>query len=317
MLNAKDYRPIWITLILLLIACALFMTVNANGQWDFILPLRAGKLASLILVAYAIGVSTLIFQTITNNPILSPSILGFDALYIFLQTVLVAVIGGIGYTQINPIMKFGAELLMMITGSLLLFQMLLRQGGSDLARMILIGVIAGIFFRSLTGLLQRIIDPEEFAIVQANVFATFNTVNRDMLGISAAVIALSTVFIWHQRFKLDVYLLGRAQATNLGINYPANTLWLLAWVAVLVATSTALVGPVSFFGLLVCALTNQFARTMHHSIRIPLVFLIAALVLVAGQLLFEHVLDMKAVLSVVIELTGGLVFLWLILKKKH
>ena len=314
---SESYRSMWLVAGLLLVSCTLFLTLNANGNWDFILPLRATKLASLLLVAYAVGVSTLLFQTLTNNPILTPSILGFDSLYIFLQTLLVAVLGGVGYTHLPPMGKFGFELVAMVGGSLLLFQMLLRQGGRDLVRMILIGVIFGILFRSLSSLLQRLIDPEEFAVAQAYTFASFNSVNQQMLAIAAVILFISSVFIWRERYRLDVHLLGRDQAINLGIPYTRHTLWLLAWVAVLVATSTALVGPVSFFGLLVAALANHFAPNMKHSTRLPMVFLTAALLLVAGQTVFEHVLGMKAVLSVVVEFAGGLVFLWLVLKRKR
>ena len=314
---SESYRSMWLVAGLLLVSCTLFLTLNANGNWDFILPLRATKLASLLLVAYAVGVSTLLFQTLTNNPILTPSILGFDALYIFLQTLLVAVLGGVGYTHLPPLGKFGFELAAMVGGSLLLFQMLLRQGGRDLVRMILIGVIFGILFRSLSSLLQRLIDPEEFAVAQAYTFASFNSVNQQMLAIAAVILFISSVFIWRERYRLDVHMLGRDQAINLGIPYTRHTLWLLAWVAVLVATSTALVGPVSFFGLLVAALANHFAPNMKHSTRLPMVFLTAALLLVAGQTVFEHVLGMKAVLSVVVEFAGGLVFLWLVLKRKR
>ena len=314
---SESYRSMWLVAGLLLVSCTLFLTLNANGNWDFILPLRATKLASLLLVAYAVGVSTLLFQTLTNNPILTPSILGFDALYIFLQTLLVAVLGGVGYTHLPPLGKFGFELAAMVGGSLLLFQMLLRQGGRDLVRMILIGVIFGILFRSLSSLLQRLIDPEEFAVAQAYTFASFNSVNQQMLAIAAVILFISSVFIWRERYRLDVHMLGRDQAINLGIPYTRHTLWLLAWVAVLVATSTALVGPVSFFGLLVAALANHFAPNMKHSTRLPMVFLTAALLLVAGQTVFEHVLGMKAVLSVVVEFAGGLVFLWLVLKRKQ
>ena len=314
---SESYRSMWLVAGLLLVSCTLFLTLNANGNWDFILPLRATKLASLLLVAYAVGVSTLLFQTLTNNPILTPSILGFDSLYIFLQTLLVAVLGGVGYTHLPPMGKFGFELAAMVGGSLLLFQILLRQGGRDLVRMILIGVIFGILFRSLSSLLQRLIDPEEFAVAQAYTFASFNSVNQQMLAIAAVILFISSVFIWRERYRLDVHLLGRDQAINLGIPYTRHTLWLLAWVAVLVATSTALVGPVSFFGLLVAALANHFAPNMKHSTRLPMVFLTAALLLVAGQTVFEHVLGMKAVLSVVVEFAGGLVFLWLVLKRKR
>ena len=205
---SESYRSMWLVAGLLLVSCTLFLTLNANGNWDFILPLRATKLASLLLVAYAVGVSTLLFQTLTNNPILTPSILGFDSLYIFLQTLLVAVLGGVGYTHLPPLGKFGFELAAMVGGSLLLFQMLLRQGGRDLVRMILIGVIFGILFRSLSSLLQRLIDPEEFAVAQAYTFASFNSVNQQMLAIAAVILFISSVFIWRERYRLDVHLLG-------------------------------------------------------------------------------------------------------------
>ncbi len=128
-------RPLWTAAALLLASCALFLTLDAGGNWDFVLPLRLGKLAALLTVAYAVGVSTMLFQTLTNNPILTPSILGFDSLYIFLQTLLVFVLGGAGYSQLPPAGKFGFELVAMMGGSVLLFFILMKQGGRDLARM--------------------------------------------------------------------------------------------------------------------------------------------------------------------------------------
>lgn len=313
---SQSTKLILILSALLILSAALFLTWNAQGAWDFVLAIRAKKLAALLLVAYAVGVSTLLFQTITHNPILTPSILGFDALYVFLQTALVAALGGLGYAQLAPLGKFSLELAAMLGGSLLLFSLLLRQGGRDLARMILIGVIFGVLFRSLSSLLQRMIDPEEFAVAQTAMFASFNTVNTKLLGFGGAIAVISVPVLWRERHRLDVHLLGRDQVTNLGISYPRHTLWILAWIALLVATATATVGIVSFFGLLVCALANHFSGSLHHAVRLPMVFLVSAVMLIGGQAVFEHLLGMKAVLSVVVEFAGGLVFLWLVLKKR-
>lgn len=317
MIHTPTYRPLWLAAALALSACILFLTLNAGGNWDFVLPLRLGKLAALLLAAYAIGVSTLLFQTLTRNPILTPSILGFDALYVFLQTLLVFVLGSSAYTALPPVGKFALELAAMVGGSLLLFATLMKQGGRDLARMILIGVIFGIFFRSIAALLQRMIDPEEFAVAQAYTFASFNTVQPDLLAMAAVLLPLSAVFLWRERYRLDVHMLGRDQAVNLGLNHARHTLWILLWIAVLVATATAAVGPVSFFGLLVVALADHFAPSAKHGVRLPMVFFTAVILLVGGQTLFEHLLGMQAVLSVVVEFAGGLVFLWLVLKKKR
>ena len=313
----QDRKTLLALTALLLLSCALFLTWNApQGEWSYILPLRGAKLAALLLVAYSVGVSTLLFQTLTNNPILTPSVLGFDALYVFLQTLLVFALGSTGYTQLPLYGKFALELAAMLGGSLLLFSLLLRQGGRDLARMILIGVIFGVLFRSLSSLLQRMIDPEEYAVAQTAMFASFNTVNTKLLGFGGAIAIASVPVLWRERYRLDVHLLGRDQVTNLGISYPRHTLWILAWIALLVATATATVGIVSFFGLLVCALANHFSGSLHHAVRLPMVFLVSAVMLIGGQAVFEHLLGMKAVLSVVVEFAGGLVFLWLVLKKR-
>lgn len=316
-LQPTGKHALWLAFALLLGCCALFLTYNVNGNWDFALPLRLTKLAALLLVAYAVGVSTLLFQTLTNNPILTPSILGFDALYVFLQTLLVFVLGGVGFTALPILGKFSLELVLMMGGSLLLFATLMKQGGRDLARMILIGVIFGIFFRSISALLQRMIDPEEFAVAQAYTFASFNSVNPKLLAIGAVVLLASSIFIWRERHRLDVHLLGRDQAVNLGLNHARHTLWILLWIAALVATATAMVGPVSFFGLLVVALANHFSPNMKHSTRLPMAVCTAGILLAGGQAVFEHFLGMQAVLSVVVEFAGGLVFLYLILKKKR
>lgn len=314
----REYQVLALAFLALLLVSALFMTINkGQNDWSFLLPFRGRKLLALWVVAYAIGVSTLLFQTLTHNPILTPSILGFDSLYVLIQTVLVALFGGVLYAEVGSLVKFSGEVVVMMVGSLLLFRLLIRQGMEDLARMILIGVVFGVLFRSLSSLLQRMIDPEEFAIVQSATFAQFSVVNKKILGFALGICVLSAIFLWRERYRLDVFELGRAQAINLGVPYQQTMLWVLLWIAILVATATAMVGPVSFFGLLVCALANDLAPNRHHALRLPLVFCLGGIALVGGQVVFEHVLGLKGVLSVVVEFLGGLMFLYLILRRKY
>jgi len=305
-------HPKSIAAIILLISMTLFLTLNVNGYWDFALPLRGKKLLALMVVGYAIGVSTLLFQTLTHNPILTPSLLGFDSLYVLLQSLLVFFLGAISFTSLDPIAKFTLEIVLMFGASLLLFKLLFSKSSQDLTRLILVGVIFGVLFRSLSALIARLINPDDFVVVQSASYAQFNTVNPQLLGISLFICAITAIFVWRWRYQCDVLMLGKSQAVNLGINYQRLAFGLLTVIAVLVATATALVGPVTFFGLLVCALTNRIARHMYHSERLILVSLVAMICLVLGQTIFEQVLDMAGVLSVVIELAGGLMFLALI-----
>lgn len=305
-------HPCLLATVVLMISALLFLTVNVHGHWDFALPLRSKKLLALMVVGYAIGVSTLLFQTLTHNPILTPSLLGFDSLYVLLQSLLVFFLGAISFTSLNPVAKFGLEIGLMFGASLLLFRLLFSNTNQDLTRLILVGVIFGVLFRSLSSLIARLINPDDFVVVQSASYAQFNTVNPQLLTISILLCALTGIAIWRWRYQCDVLMLGKPQAINLGINYQRLAFRLLTVISILVATATALVGPVTFFGLLVCALTNRIASNMSHSQRLILVSLVAMICLVLGQTIFEQLLGMAGVLSVVIELAGGVVFLLLI-----
>lgn len=309
-------RFLSILAICLVVASIWFMTFGVKGNWDFVLQLRGKKLLMLLTVAYAVGVSTLLFQTLTHNPILTPGLLGYDSLYLLLQTITVFALGAVGYTRIEAINKFIVEAPLMMAASLLLFRTLSQNSYGDLSRLILTGMIFGVMFRSCNSLLQRLLDPTVFTVAQTSYFAQFTSVKVSMLCIGSIIMLLSFIWIWRLRKQLDVLMLGRDATIALGIDYVRLSRQLLLWIALLVSVSTALVGPVSFFGLLICALVNVCVPNMRHSLRIPAAFLVAALVLIVGQFLFEHLLGMQGVLSVVIEFCGGMVFLWLVLGRR-
>lgn len=298
------------------LAALAFMFTAPKGSWAFLLPFRAERLAAMTLVGATIGVATILFQTVVGNRILTPSILGFDALYGLFQTGLVFVFGGIGFAALDPRLKFLAESALMAAVAISLLGLLLGRGRHDLHRMLLIGVVLGTFLRSLSGLLQRLMDPNEFAVVQGATFASFSKVRGDLLLAAAPLALLACLLAWRHRAALDVLALGRPTAISLGVAHDRLCRLMLALTAVLVSVATALVGPLAFFGLLVASLAHVSVPAPRHAFLLPAAALIGATVLVAGQTLFERVLGMQATLSVVIEFAGGLLFLFLLLRSR-
>ncbi|WP_117190181.1 iron chelate uptake ABC transporter family permease subunit [Rhizobium terrae] len=294
------------------LACVIaFMTIGLRGNIGFVLSLRAAKLAALLQVSVSIAVSTVIFQTVTNNRILTPSIMGLDALYLFGQMLLVFMLGGLGYAALDSQLKFGGEVLvLMALATGLLLPMLRRR--TDMELMLLAGIIFGVLFRSLHSLLARLVDPNDFAVAQGASFANFNNVRTDLLIFAAVLTLMGAVIAWRARHVLDVVALGADAATGLGVTWSKTVTGLLALVSALVAVSTALVGPVAFMGLLVAALAERLADTRRHAILIPAAISTAIIILVGGQTLFQHVFGNSSTLGVVIEFVGGLVFLFLL-----
>lgn len=304
-------NPILLAFIVLVIGCGLYLTLNVIS-WDFALPLRTRKLIAFLVVGYAVGVSTLLFQTLTHNPILTPSLLGFDSLYVLIQSLLLFFLGMLSYVTLPTVGKFAFEVAVMMMLSVILFRFLFTKHNQDLTRLILVGVIFGTLFRSLSYMVARMINPDEFVTVQAQSYASFTAVNVNLLITSVVLSVATFIYVWRQRFALDVLLLGRNCAISLGVPYHKLSLGILMTISLLVSMATALVGPITFFGLLVCALTNRFCTKMAHGERLILVTLIASSTLILGQAVFEHVFKMAGVLEVVIELFGGVAFLLLI-----
>lgn len=288
-----------------------FMAIGLRGNLAFVLELRGTQLAAFAVVGISIAVSTVVFQTISANFILSPSILGLDALYLFCQTLLVFLLGGFGYAGLDLLLKFGVEALVMVGAAVLLFMPLLRRS-VDLSLLLLSGIVLGILFRSLSAFLARVIDPNDFAVLQDASFASFNNVDPNLLGLGALVTGAACLVFWRSRSLLDVMALGRPAAIGLGVPWNATATWMLMLVAAMTAVATALVGPLSFLGLLVVALSERIAVTRRHAVMLPLASLVAVIVLVGGQLVLRHVVGADAVLSIVIEFAGGLVFLILL-----
>ena len=291
------------------------LTIGARGNWGFVLTFRGTRFAALLVVGASIAVATVLFQTVSGNRILTPSIMGFDALFVLLQTALVFTLGGFGLSALPAGTRFGLEAALLMGAALVLFGTLLGGRRIDIHRTILTGIICGVLFRSLASFLQRLIDPNEFAVVQGSSFARFNAVETDLLGLSALLSATVLWAAWRLRHRLDVLALGRDHAVGLGVEHRRSVLVVLTLVAALVPVSTALVGPVTFFGLLVTALAHRLMGTHRHAVLLPGAALIAGIVLVGGQTVIERVLGLATTLSVPAEFLGGLVFLFLVLRE--
>ncbi|MGV3651324.1 MAG: iron chelate uptake ABC transporter family permease subunit [Devosia sp.] len=312
-------RPATVLLVLgvlTIVSILAFMTLGARGSWSFIIPFRGRKLLALVLVAISVATSTVLFQTATNNRILTPSIMGFDQLYVLLQTGLVFFFGIGIITGLDPSFRFSLEIAVMVGFASLLFSWLFVWKERSLHLLVLVGIVFGTMFRSAIQFLQRMMDPNAFNVLQDSFFASFSQVDTTQLGFAYAVLALMAVIILRMLPVLDVLTLGRAHAINLGVDYKGTITILLGVISVLVGVSAALVGPVTFFGLLVASLAHALIGTSKHRFILPAAIMLGVIALVGGQTLLERVFAFDTALSIIIEFLGGIVFLYLVIRRQ-
>lgn len=307
-------RRIAVLAALAVLAVLAYLLVDLRGSVAFALQLRGRTILTMLLVGYAIAVSTVLFQTVTTNRILTPSIMGFDALYAALQTVLVAVLGAANVGRLGIGGRYALELALMVGISLLLFSRLFGRRGYSLHLLILVGIVLGVLFRSVSAFVQRLLDPNEFYVLQDRLLASFTRVDPTLLLVSAGLVLAVSAVAWRIRSRFDVVALGRPMAVNLGLDHRRTVLIILVLVAVLVAVSTALVGPVTFFGLLVANLAYQVTGTGSHRATLPAAVLLSVICLAGGQAVLQHGFGLDTTLSVVVEFLGGIAFIVLLLR---
>lgn len=308
-------KRVMILLVLALVCITCFMTINLKGNINYILMHRTWIVLTMILVAFSASTSTLLFQTLTNNRILTPSIMGFESLFVLIQTIIIFFIDIQGIPFIGVIGKFIFESLVLIFFSLFLYQGLLTKLKQNLHLVLLIGIVLGTLFRSFSNLLQRLMTPTEFAVLQSRIFATFTRAEPVLILFSLAIVTIIGLVLWQMRYRFDVLALGRDNAISLGLDYQKNVSIILLLVSILVAISTALVGPFTFLGLLIANLAYSVSGSSQHRYLLPTAFLLGIIFLVGGQMFLERALNMVGALSIVIEFIGGTLFIFLLLKK--
>ncbi|NLI68434.1 MAG: iron chelate uptake ABC transporter family permease subunit [Bacilli bacterium] len=302
-------------IVLSLAFCAIYIFHDLGGSYTYALPRRALKVFAMILTGTAIAYATVVFQTITHNRILTPSIMGLDSLYLFLQTVFIFFFGSTHITVINKQVNFVLSVLAMIFFAFVLYRLLFNENGNSVYFLLLIGIILGTFFSSISTFLQVLIDPNEFLSIQDRMFASFNNINSDIIWWALAVILVVIIYGWRYMKELDVVSLGRDTAINLGVEYDALVKRMLILSSVLIAVSTGLVGPITFFGLIVANLAYQYFTTYKHSVLITGAALFSIVALVGGQWIVERIFTFSTTLSVIINFIGGVYFIYLLLKE--
>lgn len=313
--DPRRARQVIVVLAAVAVVLALvFMVYDLRGSLSYALELRTRRLAALAIVGVCLGASAVMFHTITHNRILTPSMIGFDALYVLIQISAAYAFGTFAFLRFDVRVRFAIELALMLGFAIVLQRWLLGRHRNDLYLLVLVGIVLGAMFTGLTAFVSRMIDPNEYITLQDQLFASFSTANEDLLVVAALTTGGTLVLTAGLHRRLDVVALGHANATSLGVDYGRVVDATMLAVAVLVSVATALVGPITFLGILVSNLAYRLTGTFRHRYTVATASLIAVVALVGGQFVLERVFHSTTRLSVIIGFVGGIYFIVLLLR---
>jgi len=312
-------RPIhsW-TLWPLLVALALvFVFLGAQWDFDYVIPHRLLRLGAIVVGGICVALSSIVFQTLTGNRVLTPAILGYEAVYLLWQAALLLFMGAPGLAVLGVGGNFAVSALLMLGYSWAIQRWLLRGDGQrDVVLLLLFGLVLTMVIGTLTQFIQFRISPGDFAVFQGLSHASFNRARPDTLLIAALALTAVCLALSKTLSVLDVLALGREQAQSLGVAHARYLRGCLALIAVLVAVSTALIGPVAFMGIFVANTAYVLAGSHRNRRLLPLGCAIALTLFLVAQLLVEHVFNYRTSVTILVNLVCGVYFLVLMLHRR-
>ncbi|AMG40361.1 iron chelate uptake ABC transporter family permease subunit [Achromobacter xylosoxidans] len=302
---------------LLVIALALaFLFLGAGFDFDYVIPKRLARLAAMLIGGVAIAWSSIVFQTLTGNRILTPAIMGYEAVYLLLQSLLVLALGAQSLVLLGANGNFFLSVAVMLGYSWLIHRGLLRQGRQNVYFLLLVGLVLTMVIGTFTQFVQLKTSPGEFSILLGFSQASFNKTEPAQLLVSGLLVAGVCLAGLKTLPTLDVMSLGRDQAMSLGVDYQRQVRRHLALIATLVAVSTSLLGPTAFMGIFVANMAYALARTRRHRVTLPTGCSIAIGLFLLAQLAVEHLFNYRTTVGILVNLVCGAWFLALMARAR-
>ena len=322
--SPRAARRYWITFVILTLLAPLIcygilawgnpMPPGSVGFWR-IAQLRVTSVAVILVVAWCQGLATVAFQTITNNRIITPSIMGFESLYRLVQTSAVFFYGVTGLTAMDGVAQYLLQVGLMVTLAALLYGRLLRTEHSNIHQTLLLGIVIGTGLGALATYMQNLLTPSAFDILSARLIGNLSNADVSHLAVAIPLAVVAGGALLFMSRTLDVLGLGRNTAVGLGVDHRRNSLVILLLSAVVMAISTSRIGPKKFGGVVVAMSAYQRSDTHEHRLIFPVAWLAGVVILGGAYFILRHIFYATGSVGIIIEAVGGGFFLVYLLRK--
>ena len=278
---------------------------------DVVIDLRLPRMVAAILVGAAMAQAGAMMQGITRNVIADPGLLGINAGAGLALILGYAIFGSLHYSQILVICLLGSCLAAGLVFGLS-YQV---QKGYNQLRLILSGAMVASLFSAIGQAITIYFDLSTAVIGwQAGGLVQ---VNWKMLTIIGPLIIVGLILAQLFSHQLTILSLNETVAKNLGQRTALMTMVLLGIVLLLSAAAVALVGSLSFVGLIIPHFIRMFTGK-NYKMLLPLTAFAGASFLIWVDLVCRSINPpAETPIRAIISIIGLPCFLWLIRKEKH
>lgn len=281
---------------------------------EIIINYRLPKALTAILVGAALSVAGVLMQSLFNNPLAGPDVLGVNSgagLGVAIFTMLTA--APLTFS-LNTLGGWGL-LLAAISGALLVLLLVVLTSikVTDTVSLLIVGIMFGSIAGAIINVLQNISNPDSIKLFLIWTFGSLSSVTWPFMQIMAPLIITGLFFAIVIQKQMDTLLLGENYAKGLGVNIFRLRFIIIVITALLAGTSTAFAGPIAFIGVTVPHIARGIFGTSKHSIIIPASLLCGASLLVFCDMISQLPgTGLSIPINAVCALFGAPMIIWII-----
>lgn len=290
---------------------ALFNPDHFNTDHLIILEFRIPRLVLAIIAGSGLAVSGMLMQTLFNNPLAGPYVLGISSgSSLFVALLLMS---GITFFTVHLSMVLAAFTGAVIFGYLILFLSFFVRSHLSL---LLIGLMIGSFTGAIISILQFTTGAQQLKAFTMWTMGSLQHAELDQLPMLAILFVAACFMTFFLTKKLNALVLGERSAESLGINLKETRIMVIGATALLTGLITAYCGPIAFVGLAVPNMTRILFRTQNHFKLILANLLLGAIFLILCDtiiLMLEQYITIP--INAFTSLLGAPMIIFLILKR--
>ena len=298
------------------------LPVEKHAWETIVLQYRTPKVITALVAGAALAVSGLMMQTLFQNPLADPYILGVSSgasLGVSLIILGVGTTGSFLMAGIGLLGDLGIAVASFL-GSviILLFILFISQHARTSTMMLLIGLMISYITNAVVSLLIYFSLPEKIQTYLSWTFGSFSGVTWTQIRIILPILLIGFLVAIGLSKSLNALLLGEKYAQTMGMNIRRTRIWIIVSASLLTGIITAFCGPIGFLGIAIPHIARAIFRTSDHKILTPGVIFLGGITAILSDIIAQMPGNQQVLpLNVVTAVLGAPVVLWVLLRNQQ
>jgi iron complex transport system permease protein len=272
---------------------------------------RIPRVLTAIFTGIALSIAGLLMQTLFQNPLAGPYVLGINSG----ASLLVALSTMTGFTLFSADVDMVTAALIGALGSGL-FILFCSLYVKNKVSLLLVGIMFGSFAGALVNVVQSYSNPDDLKLFMLWSFGSLQNVEMGQLPIFGSVVLIGIILSLFIIKPLNLLVLGESNASFLGVPVKFTRFSIIFITAILTGVSTAYCGPIAFVGLIVPNIAKMIYKTTNHFFLLAGTLLLGGLMIVICDILMNLLQPILSIpLNALTALMGAPLVVWIILKR--